>query len=376
MTLRERILAVYDGRTPDVVPYMLDLSHWFYQQRRLPWDLSVTHEEVETDLLDCHRRLGAGFYLVNLSSFYTCDYRPEIQAETVKRTVDGAPAITWRFRTPLGDIERTRVWHEETYAWAIRSWSMKSEKDLAVLRYAMEGRKFSPRWENYEAWRRAVGDQGVVYMPVGYSGIGHLLHYWMGVEGLTYAAADWPEAVRAVVDTINAGNLELVDLLCSSPAEIIIMADHFSSDVQPPHFFAKWAKPFYVEAVRRLHAAGKRVAAHMDGRLRGMLAEMSACGVDCADAVTPKPMGDLLPSEIRHEAGDRFILSGGVSPDLWRPESPDEAFRQAVLRWLELRARSSRLIANAGDQVPPGAPEYRIELMRDLVERHGKFPAG
>jgi len=27
MTTRERILAVYRGQTPDVVPFMLDLSH-------------------------------------------------------------------------------------------------------------------------------------------------------------------------------------------------------------------------------------------------------------------------------------------------------------------------------------------------------------
>jgi len=27
----------------------------------------------------------------------------------------------------------------------------------------------------------------------------------------------------------------------------------------------------------------------------------------------------------------------------------------------------------AGDQVPPGAPEYRIEMMRDLVEKYGKY---
>ena len=41
MTLRERILAVYRGETPDVVPCMLDLSHWYYATNRLPWDLSA-----------------------------------------------------------------------------------------------------------------------------------------------------------------------------------------------------------------------------------------------------------------------------------------------------------------------------------------------
>ena len=51
MTMRERILAVYRGETPDVVPYMLDLSHWFYHKNRIPWDLSVAYDKPEYELI-------------------------------------------------------------------------------------------------------------------------------------------------------------------------------------------------------------------------------------------------------------------------------------------------------------------------------------
>ena len=54
MTARERILAVYRGQTPDVVPYMLDLSHWFYHKHHLPWDLSASYEEPEFELIAFH----------------------------------------------------------------------------------------------------------------------------------------------------------------------------------------------------------------------------------------------------------------------------------------------------------------------------------
>ena len=52
---------------------------------------------------------------------------------------------------------------------------------------------------------------------------------------------------------------------------------------------------------------------------------------------------------------------------------PSTSSKAKVRKWLELRRRSPRLIANAGDPVPPGAEESRIEPLRDLVERHGKF---
>jgi hypothetical protein len=89
--------------------------------------------------------------------------------------------------------------------------------------------------------------------------------------------------------------------------------------------------------------------------------------------VTPKPLGDYTPQHCRDEAGLDFILSGGVSPDLWLPKVSVDVFKKAVLDWLELKKQSPRLIANAGDQVPPGAEEDRIKIMRDLIDKHGSY---
>jgi hypothetical protein len=347
----------------------------------MPWDLSRAYESPERELIDYHKAHGVGFYMPNLASFFSARYTSGVTAEVQTgpltdyglRITPSSSLITWSLTTPLGRIERTRIWHEQTYSWAISSWGVKSEHDLRILGCALGSMEFAPHWDRYQAWADYVGDHGVVYMPAGYSAMGHLLHYWMGVEGTMYAIYDWPETMHEVVDQINESNLRLVDLLAYSPAEVIIMGDNFSSDVQPAGFFDEWSRPYYVEAVRKLHAAGKYVAVHIDGKLKGALKMIRDTGADCADAVTPIPMGDLTPEECRAEAGPDFILSGGVSPDLWLSNVSTDDFKAAVIRWLDLGKLSPRLIANAGDQVPPGALEDRIEIMRDLVETHGRF---
>jgi hypothetical protein len=296
-----------------------------------------------------------------------------VRTETVKRQRGDVPEIVWRLHTPLGSIERARVWSETTYAWAISRWGIADPADLAVFACALGSRRYAPRWDRYQAWVDCVGDMGVVYLPVAYSAMGQLLNYWMGVEGTVYAAVDCPAALRAAVERVNANNLELIDLVCASPAEIVIMGDNFSSDVQSPRFFATWSQSYYQEAIRRLHRAGKAVAVHIDGRLRGAVRMIREAGADAGDAITPTPMGDLSPRACREEAGADFILSGGVSPELWLPHAPVQQFESAVREWLALRRQSCRLIAAAGDQVPPGAEESRIALMRELVERHGRY---
>jgi hypothetical protein len=82
-------------------------------------------------------------------------------------------------------------------------------------------------------------------------------------------------------------------------------------------------------------------------------------------------MGDMTSEECRDEAGPDFILSGGIPPDLWLPNVDTGAFKKAVRDWLELSRSSPRLILAAGDQVPPGAVEDRIEIARDMAEEYG-----
>lgn len=354
-----------------MVPFMLDLSHWFYHKNKLPWDLSRSYLTPEVELIEYHRRHAVGFYMPNLGSFYEIQHAPDVES-TGKKSDDGR-TITWRIETPLGAIERTRRWEEANYAWGMESWGVKTENDLKVLAYAMASRTFAPRWDRYQAWVDAVGDIGVVYVSPGYSAVGLLMHYWMGVEGFLYATVDMPGVLRDTVDAINDNLLGLVEILAESPVEFVIMGDNFSSDLQPPRFFDVWSRPYYDACIARLHRAGKFVAVHIDGRLRGSLGMIRDTDADCADAVTPKPSGDLTARECRDEAGDDFILSGGVPPNLWLPEVEVEEFKRSVLDWLALRHRTPRLIAAAGDQVPPFAEESRIALMRDLVEEYGRY---
>ena len=366
MTERERILAVYKNEKPDKIPYMLDLSHWFYHKNKLPWDLSKSYDKPEKELIDYHKKNNIGFYLPNLASFYETHYPARISS-SVEKNED---SICWKISTPTGTIKRVRIWEEKSYAWGIPEWGVKTEKELIILGDILSSREFMPKWQNYKEWVDYVGDIGVVYLSAGYSAMGQLLNYWMGIEETMYAICDWPETVKEVIEKINRNNLTLIDMLCESPAEIIIMGDNFSSDVQPPSFFKEWSRSYYTEAIRRLHSAGKYVAVHIDGRLKGALKMFGETGADCADAVTPKPTGDITPRECREDAGEEMILSGGIPPALWLSDVSDATFQNAVISWLELSKINHRLIANAGDQVPPNAIERRIKMMREIVDSY------
>lgn len=101
--------------------------------------------------------------------------------------------------------------------------------------------EWKPAWERCHPWAEAVGEHGVVYLSFGKSAMGHILGYWMGIEKTIYASVDMPEVLHEVVDQINNSLLDCADLICQSPAEVILMGDNFSSDIQSPRFFEEWS---------------------------------------------------------------------------------------------------------------------------------------
>jgi uroporphyrinogen-III decarboxylase len=148
---------------------------------------------------------------------------------------------------------------------------------------------------------------------------------------------------------------------------------NYDSNVQTQAFFDAYVRDYYTEVARRLHARGKWLAVHVDGESRGVLRWLAECGVDCADAVTPAPMFAHTPAQMRAEAGNELVLSGGIPATVFGSTGSDAEFDEAVKRWLETRLTSSRLLMAAGDQVPPDAPFERIMRLRELVELFGQY---
>jgi len=374
MTPRERILAVYNGQKPDRVPYMLDLSHYYLHRFQKPWDLCNGYPEPDYGLMDFTKKMGAAFYCPQQPYWMKTEFTNGVKSSAVTNVVNGVPEITWRFDTPIGSIERIRVWNPGSYSWAIKKWGVTSEKDLEILAYAMSSRRYTPIPENYDAWADYIGEDGVVYGGVGYSAMGHLLNYWMGVENTIYATFDWEDLMEETVTKINDNILESMEIMASAfNMPVIGTGDNFSSDVQSPAFFERWSKDFYTKAFKIIHDHGKKASVHVDGKLKGAITMVREAGADCIDAVTPGSVGGMTPAQARAEAGNDLILSGGIPNELWYDYSPMSKFEDAVKDWLALKDISPALIAAAGDQVPPGAEEAKILRMGELVEEYGYY---
>lgn len=368
MKPNERVRAVFQGRQPDQVPLMLDLSHWYKKNRNVPFKLSG-FTEVERGLVDLHKQIGAVSYL-EMGAFYSLySEDPEVRLES---STDGG-LFTTRITTPLGTLHEERVFNPESYSYGIRKFLLESPADFAIIEHLMSRLRCRTNWALYLAWQEALGELAYPYAQLPYSGSGYLMSRYMGVEYTIYALLDEPAKVARLVRAVNACNLRVLDAIIDGPFETLLISDNYDSNVQTREFFDAYVREYYTEVARRLHARAKRLAIHVDGESRGVLGWLAECSVDCADAVTPAPMFAQTPAQMRAAAGPELILSGGIPVTVFGAQGSDAAFVECVKRWLDTRHASPRLIMAAGDQVPTDAPFHRIAMLPDLVAQHGRY---
>lgn len=362
MTPRERLLAVYRGQTPDCVPALADLSYWHAAHgggKFIPGKTGGANAEKIPRLLELHRRTGAAMHL-NLGVFYDEEFEEPVRACS---GIDGE-FYRHRFETPLGTVEEVRQWSPVSFSWPIVRHMVQTVEDLEVVRCAFEHVRYRPRWDAFHEADRLVGELGLPLVQAPYSGFGFLMSRYAGAERAVMLAVDAPEQFQSTVTAIHRAQQAIFAQLAEGPSQVLIHSDNLSSDIHSPAWVERYCGDHYRRMAEIAHACGKPLVMHIDGRLRGLLGLAARLGIDGADAVTPAPWGDLTPQACRDEAGPRFILSGGIPPDSFRPEVPLAVLDGQIEAWLDLRHRSPALLIAPGDQLPPDGD---IERVRRVV---------
>ena len=96
-----------------------------------------------------------------------------------------------------------RKWSPVSFSWDITKLMIQTPKDLQILTYAIEQRRFRPKFENWQLMESAGGDIGLGFPHLGYTGLGSLMSYYMGVQNSIYAIYNEPELIKRYIDIYN-----------------------------------------------------------------------------------------------------------------------------------------------------------------------------
>ena len=290
MTRRERILATSRKERADRLPF---LHNW-------------RHCQVGNVERECRNR-GMGISWARpcyIQKMHNVAYTESQDAST------GTVEVRRTYSTPVGSIymdEKREFgvgeWHAQRSWRDVMPWAksrlIKRPEDYEVLKYMVENTEYIPDYFPVEQAKEWLGDDGVVMSWIPKTPMALLMIEWVGSEeGRFYIHhARYPDRVEELYEAMSKSLEPVYEIAAKSPAEIIWLPENLEGYLVNPVLFEKYFMPEYEKCARVVHAHGKLLAAHMDGRLDVLKDLIAKTPIDIIEALHPPPMGDLPVSE-------------------------------------------------------------------------------
>jgi len=380
MTHRGRFFAVVEGRPLDRVPFFPDITDWYKARRTpvgepqrfatgqlIPDDAPFHGNQVDMPerfrdftLLDFYRHFDWGCPIHAYEAIST-----EHEGMTVRVQRDGTRRHQ-TIETPAGTLHTT--WGMAPFgSESIVRYPVRGPEDVPVLEFHASHTHYSADPGAIRRVLAALGEQGVLDIPIGRTAFGLLVHDLMGYETLNFALADDPPLVHRLLDALAPGFWERVQIACDLPGRVAIITDHADQHLISPRQLEQYCLPLYREAQERLHRAGKVVSTHLDGNIRAYLELLPRAGFDILDGCTPAPMGNYEPEDLAAVVGPSLKAYCGVPSTLFCTGVPTEdilAYGRRIIA-----ALGPHVILNIGDVLPPDGDIEQVIALGEMVSR-------
>lgn len=352
----------------DRLPWAPNFGTWFHA-RQLRGDMPPLLQGCE-NWHDAARLIGVDI-------FEKCGpvYREIHPSVRVIEEAHGTKTIT-REVTPIGELCTVRE-EAEDYAHTVylTGHPVRSSADLRIYRYILDDMVYEPCYEEYMAADARIGDAGITMSSVPDSPLHRIFVNLMGYERGSLAFADEPQEMDALCRRILEKNEEAYAVAMRSPAEVLLTGENTNSDFESPALFRRYAFPTLRRASDLAHAHGKLHWVHACGKLKVLLPQFLAAGIDGVESLTPPPYANTYLWEARAAWHGSITICGGISPHLLVQRLADGELEQYVRDLVQRMAPGDNLIPSVSDDTPTDTIFERLLRVGEVLRECGRLPA-
>ncbi len=379
-TGHEVVTAILQRHRPPRFAYAPNYWQWFAHHRNhglLPPELAQCQTQ-----LDVIRHLGLDIFSRNIycdeQQYWfggLCDMLWTGAEYEQQERFEGRDRIIERiYRTRKGVLtERLRyVFKESTLVqekFAVDDYASQ----LDALAELLQARRWRFQPARYNEICQQVGPDGVVVAGELYSPL-KMLHLILGPEQTTYLLMDEPQRSLELLALHETAQLELVKQMAQAGVPAVMAMDNLDTAFHPPQYVEQYSASFYEKASRICHEQGSSFFIHACGRQRDNLKLIASLGVDGLEGVAFPPLGDVELDEAMRLAGDRLIMTGGISAaEFNRLQTRQQVFAYVKNLFDRMRPYAGRFMLSASCNTPYTAPWTTLVHFREAWREYGSL---
>jgi len=346
MTMRERMLAVVEGRPHDRVPFVM------YQGM-----------EPTEEVYALVGRQGIG--LLPWVGVHRTE-SPNCRFETEKITRRGLRGIRTTLHTPEGRLTQERFYTPafgETASPATYKQFVKEPKDYRILQAYFRDVRVHPDREALDKALADLGDAGIPHVAVGRTPYQALWVEWVLLEDLAYHLADAPGVVEETMALMGDVLRQQFRVAAASAAPYVCIPDNITAPAIGVRYFEKYAVPYYNELAAMLD--GRPVYVHMDGDLKPLWPAIGRSAVRGLDSMSPPPDNDTSVAEALGLWPAMRVAINFPSSVHLRPAKEVYATAREILAQ---GGHSGRLQIQISENLPPGAWRKSLPEIARAIE--------
>jgi len=346
MTMRQRMMAVLQGRPTDRVPFVQYSG------------LAAPNEQVWQHL--GRDRIG----ILQWTSIHRVDH-PNCRFEHQDLHRDGQRIRRTTLHTPEGSLTEERAFESAYGSSSIRRHFVQEPADYHVLLAYLRDGSVSDNYKAYNELDAQLGDDGLPLPAIERTPYQQLWVQWAGIANLSIHLAECPDKVAEVIHEMTARARRIFQIAARSPAPFIDFPDNITAPTIGPTRFARYCVPLYNELAAMLAERKALVFVHMDGDLRPLWDPIAASRIGGIDSFPPAPDNDTTVAQARALwPAMRLWVNFPSSVHL----APAAGVRAMAERILEEDGRSGRLQIQISENVPADSWRTSFAAIADAID--------
>jgi len=349
MTMRERILAVVQGREMDRVPLVM-------------YDGILPVADVQEYL--GRKRIG----LLRWGNVHRVEH-PHCCFETQEYYLGEAKWQRITLHTPAGSLYEERAFEPVYGSSSIRKHYVQEPEDYEVLWAYLNDGTVVEDYDHYYRDAAELGDDGVPLVAIERSPYQQLWVQWVGLDRLGFHFADCPERVERTMDLLRERARKIFEIARRSPAPFIDFPDNITAPAIGPKRFQEYCVPLYNELADMLAGRGALVFVHMDGDLKPLWPAITESKVGGLDSFAPAPDNDTTVAQaVALWPGKCLFINFPSSVHLRSAEQ----VRAEAETILAAAGHTGRLQLQLSENVPFGVWRTSLPAIAEAIEAFGK----